>query len=107
MFLESPYKQRFVELFCLSVVVASRRRLPSRTSISYDSGRLIGSAFSKTLMAVRSEKRVSRMGFENGKLLHFRCACHGRFPAQNRSILRNERPDTLNLGIKTIWLPSV
>jgi hypothetical protein len=82
--------------------VASRRILPSRISLSYDSGRLIGSGFSKTLMAVRSEKRVSSMGFEHGKPLNFRCACHGCSPAQNRSIARNERPDTLDPCLKSI-----
>ncbi len=51
---------------------------------------------------VWSEKRVSSIGSENGKPLHFRCACHGRSPAQNRSISRNERPDTLDPCIKSI-----
>src|SRR5712664_4758639 len=76
--------------------------LPSRTSVSYDVGRLIGSGFSKTLVAVWSEKRVSSRGFENGTPLNFRCACHGRSPAHNRSISRNERPSS-NV---TIQLPS-
>ena len=47
------------------------------------------------------------MSFENGKSLNFRCACHSHSPAQNRSIASNERPDTLNPGIKSIWSPSV
>src|SRR2546423_12837800 len=81
---------------------APRRMLPSRTSISYDEGCLIGSGFSKPLVAVRSEKRVSSMGFEKGKPLNFRCACHGRSLAQNRSISRNERPDTLDPCLKII-----
>ena len=76
--------------------------LPSRLSVSYDQGRLIGSGFSKTLVAVRSEKRVSSIGFEKGKPLNFRCACHGRSPAHNRSISRNERPDTLDPCLKSI-----
>ncbi len=76
--------------------------LPLCTSVSYDERRLIGTGFSKTLMAVWSEKRVSSMGFENGTPLNFRCACHGRSPAQNRSISRNERPDTLDPCIKSI-----
>ena len=52
-------------------------------------------------MAVWSEKRVSSIGFENGKLLNFRCAFHGRSLAQNRSILSNGRPDTLDPCLKS------
>src|SRR5712691_11711544 len=81
--------------------------LLSRPSVSYDEGRLIGSGFSKTFVAVRSEKRVLSMGFEHDKPLNFRCACHGRSPAQNRSISRNERPDTLDPCIKSIRLSNV
>ena len=76
-------------------------------SVSYDEGRLIGSGFSKTFVAVRSEKRISSMGFEKGKPLNFRCACHGRSPAQNRSISRNERSDTLDPCIKSLWSSTV
>ena len=53
------------------------------------------------------------MGFEYGNPLNFRCACHGRSPAQNRSLLRNERPATFPPGLQslrsanvTIQLPS-
>src|SRR5438128_1274592 len=81
--------------------------LLSRTSVLSDEGRLIGSGFSKTLVAVRSEKRISSIGFENGKPLNFRCACHGRSPAHNRSIARNERPDTLDPCLKSIRLSNV
>src|SRR5215831_2158345 len=75
--------------------------LPSRPPVSDDSGRLLGSGFSKTLVAVRSEKRVLRIGFEHGNPWNFRGACHGHSPAQNRSILRNERPDTLDPCLKS------
>jgi hypothetical protein len=84
-----------------------RQTWPWRLSVSYDQRRLIGSRFSKTIGAIRSEKSISIIGFEKGKLLPLRCACHRRCLAHNRSILRNERPDTLNPGIKTIWSPSV
>src|SRR5712691_10556547 len=47
------------------------------------------------------------MSFESGKPLNFRCTCHGRSPAQNRSISRNERPDTLDPCIKSIRLSNV
>src|SRR5205823_1072141 len=70
----------------------SRRRLPSCTSVSDDKSCLIGSGFSKTIVAVWSEKRVSSRGFENGNPLNFRCACYDRSPAQNRSILSNKCP---------------
>ena|SRR5260221_6444439 len=53
---------------------------------------MIGSGFSKSLVAVWSEKEVSRIGFEHGNPLNFRGACPGRSPAQNRSISRNECP---------------
>src|SRR6266446_6073856 len=102
-----PYKQGVVWPLCLSVAAPSRRRPPSRTSVSYDEGCLIGSGFSKTLGVVWSEKRVSSRGFENGKPLNFRRACHGRSPAQNRSISRNERPDTLDPCLKSIWSSNV
>ena len=56
---------------------------------------------------------VIEAGFENGTPLHFRCACHGRSPAHNRSLLRNERPATFPAGLQslrsanvTIQLPS-
>ena len=42
------------------------------------------------------------MGFENGKPLNLRCACHGRSPAHNRSISSNERPDTLDPCLKNL-----
>jgi hypothetical protein len=42
------------------------------------------------------------MGFEKDKLLNFRCACHGRCLAHNRSISRNERSDTLDVSLKSI-----
>ena len=44
---------------------------------------------------------------EKGKPLNFRCACHGRSPAQNRSISRNERSDTFDPYIKSIWSSNV
>jgi hypothetical protein len=47
------------------------------------------------------------MGFKKGKLLNLRCAYHGCYLAHNRSILRNERPDTLDPGVKSIGSPSV
>src|SRR5712692_2893813 len=72
-------------------------------SVSHDQGCLIGSGSSKTLVAVQSEKRVSSMGCEKGKPLSFRCPCHGHSPAHNRSISRNERPDTLDPCIKIVW----
>jgi hypothetical protein len=75
--------------------------------VAYDKGRLIIVGFSKTIMAVWSEKRVLSMGFENGKSLNCRCTRHSLFPTQNWSISSNERPDTLNPGIKSIWSPSV
>ena len=53
-------------------------------------------------MAVWSEKRVSSIGFENGKSLNFRCACDGRSSSQNRSISSNERPDTLDPCLKSL-----
>ena len=96
------YKQEVVEIFCLSVAATSRRLLPSRASVSYDAGHLIGSGFSKTLMALWSEKRVSSMGFENGKPLNFCCACHDHSPAHNRSISSNERPDTRDPCLKSL-----
>ena len=68
--------------------------VPSRLSVSDDAERLSGSGFSKTLVAVRSEKRVLRIGFEYGNSLNFRGACHSCSPAQNRSISRDEYPET-------------
>src|SRR5712691_10702161 len=56
-------------------------------SVSHDQGLLIGTGFSKTLVAVQREKSVSSMGFEKGKPLNFRCPCHGHSPAHNRSVL--------------------
>jgi hypothetical protein len=47
------------------------------------------------------------MGFEYGNPLNFRCACHGRSPAQNRSISRNARSDTLDPCLKSIWSSNV
>jgi hypothetical protein len=75
---------------------------PWRLSVSYDQRRLIGGRFSKTIGAIRSEKSISIIGFEKGKLLNLRCACHGRCLAHNRSISRNERSDTLDPCIKSI-----
>src|SRR4030095_15894805 len=51
--------------------------------------------------SLRSEKSVSTIGFEKGKLLNLRCACHGRCLAHNRSLSRNERSDTLDPCIKS------
>jgi len=81
--------------------------LPSRTSVSYGVGRLIGSRFSKTIVAIRSEKSISIMGFEKGKLLNLRRACHARRLAHNRSISRNARSDTLDPCLKISWLSIV
>jgi hypothetical protein len=67
-----------------------------------DQRRLIGSRLSKTIVAIRSEKSISIMGFEKGKLLNLRCACHGRCRAHNRSISRNERSDILDPCLKSI-----
>jgi hypothetical protein len=44
------------------------------------------------------------MGVEKAKSLHCRCTCHSLSPAQNRSISRNERPDTLDPCIKIVRL---
>ena len=71
--------------------------LPSRTSVSYDERYLIGNGFSKTLVAVWSEKRISRKGFENGNPLNFRCAGYGRSPAQNRSLSRTLAQDDFDM----------
>ena len=60
--------------------------------VAYNKGRLIVVGFSKTLMAVWSEKRILSMGFENGQSLHWRCTRQSLSPAQNRSILSNECP---------------
>jgi hypothetical protein len=76
-------------------------------SVSCDQECLSGDGFSKTILAVRSEKRVSSIGFEKSKPLNLRYSCLGHSASHNRSILRNERPDTLNPAIKTIWAPSV
>jgi hypothetical protein len=65
-----------------------------RISVSDDQRRLIGNGFSKTLVAVWSEKRISIIGFEKGKPLNLRCACHGRSLAHNHSLLRNGHLDT-------------
>jgi hypothetical protein len=61
-----------------------------------DQRRLIGSRFSKTIVAIRSEKSIAIIGFEKGTRLHLRCACHGRCRAHNRSISRTKRSDTLD-----------
>ena len=76
--------------------------LSSRPSVSYDEGRLIGSGFSKTLMAVWSEQRVSSRGFENGKPLNFRCAYHGRFSCSQPLAIEKRAPDTRDPSIKSI-----
>jgi hypothetical protein len=95
MFPSHLYKQGVAELFCLNLAVTSRQTRPWLLSVSYDQRRLIGSRFSRTIVALRSEKSISIIGFEKGKLLHFRCACHGRCLAHNRSISRHERLHTL------------
>jgi hypothetical protein len=57
----------------LGADATSRWDLPSRMFVAYDKGRLIVVGFSKTIMAVWSEKRVLSMGVEKGKSLHCRC----------------------------------
>ena len=66
----------------LGADATSRRVLPSRMFVAYDKGCLIGSGFSKPLVAVWSEKRVSSIGFENGKPLKFRWVVY-LHPADN------------------------
>jgi hypothetical protein len=66
-----------------------------------------GVCFSKTMVPSRAEKQVSRMDFEHANLLNYRYACSGLCSAQNRSISRNKRPDTLALDIKGIGSPNV
>jgi hypothetical protein len=89
------------------MAATSRQTRPWRLSVSYNERRRIGSCFSKTIVAIRSEKSISIIGFEKGKLLNLRCACHGRCLAHNRSISRNARSDTLDPCIKSSWLSIV
>jgi hypothetical protein len=89
------------------MAATSRQTQPWRLSVSYNERRRIGSCFSKTIVAIRSEKSISIIGFEKGKLLNLRCACHGRCLAHNRSISRNARSDTLDPCIKSSWLSIV
>jgi hypothetical protein len=81
--------------------------LPSRPSVSDDSGRLIGSGFSKTLVAVWSEKRVLRIGFEHGNPWNFRW--HMPWPlscSQPLDIEKRAHPDTTILVSRASGRPT-
>jgi hypothetical protein len=72
-------------------------------SVSCDQECLSGDDFSKTILSVRSEKRVSRRGFEKSKPLNLYSSYPGPSASHNRSISRNERSDTLDPCIKSSW----
>jgi hypothetical protein len=83
--------------------VTWRQILLSRMSVSCDQECLSGDDFSKTILSVRSEKRVSRRGFEKSKPLNLYSSYPGPSASHNRSISRNERSDTLDPCIKSSW----
>ena len=81
--------------------------LPTRPAVSDDSGRLIGSGFSKTLVAVRSEKRVLRIGFEHGHPLHFRWRMPWLLSCSKPLDIEKRAPRYLDPCLKSLWSSNV
>ena len=91
---------------CMAFLLLSycdmRQILLSRMSVSCDQECLSGDGFSKTILLVRNEKRVSSIGFEKSKPLNLCYSCSGHSASHNRSISRIERPDILNPCLRSI-----